>query len=194
MSKKTEICAIVAVGYDDVIGQNGSIPWHSSQDFRHFKNFTVPYPCIFGRTTYDNMPKKPLPNRLNIVCSSRYQNELKDGVFYASSLENAIDFAKLNSQEDKIFICGGSILYKYALEKNLIDVMYLTRIKDDSLEQKVRVNPMAFTRFPVNTRVFENPFEWNKQFIMYPNGTLPAEKEPVFPVFYKFVKITQNTK
>lgn len=192
MNKDKIICASVAVGPYDVIGQNGSIPWHSRQDFFHFKTITTPYPCIFGRNTYDNMPKKPLPNRLNIVCSSQYKNETKDGVFYANSLENAIDFAKNNSDQDKIFICGGSVIYKYALEHNLIDVMFLTKIDDEKLAKQVLDNRAAFTYFPIYTGAFFNPAVWNQEKIKYKPGVLPLETSSVFPVFYKFTKI--NTK
>ena len=192
MNKDLSICASVAVGPYDVIGLNGSMPWHSKQDFYHFKAITIPYPCIFGRNTYDNMPKKPLPKRLNIVCSSKYNNETKDGIFYASTLENAIDFAKNNTDQDKIFICGGAIIYKYALEHNLIDVMYLTKIYDEKLMQQVLNNRNTFTYFPINTGEFFNPFRWNVERIKYPNGVLPQENVGLFPMFYKFSKI--NTK
>ena len=187
--KKVSICSIVAVGPYDVIGLNGSMPWHSRQDFFHFKNVTTPYPCIFGRNTYDNMPKKPLPNRLNIVCSSRYPDELKDGVFYASNIEKAIDFAKNNTDKDKIFICGGSMIYKYALENDLIDIMYLTKIKDDALKQSVLENKGAYTYFPVETLEFFTSPKWETEKIIYSDGILPAETSPVTPIFYKSIRV-----
>ena len=78
---KTLVCGIVAIGPDNVIGRDGKMPWYSKRDFYHFRNTTVPWPCIFGRNTFDGLTKKPLPNRLNIVCSSVYKNELINRVF-----------------------------------------------------------------------------------------------------------------
>lgn len=189
MNKGISVCSIVAVGPYDVIGLNGSMPWHSRQDFYHFKKITTPCPCIFGRNTYDNMPKTPLPNRLNIVCSSKYTDELKEGIFYARTLENAIDYAKNNTDQDKIFVCGGSAIYKYALEHDLIDVMYITKIQDDELKQNVVENKGLYTYFPLDTLEFFTSPKWSPTKIIYPAGELPEEKTPVKPIFYKSVRV-----
>ena len=190
MKKDILTCSIVAVGPYDVIGQGNSMPWHSRQDFYHFKTITTPYPCIFGRNTYENMPKTPLPNRLNIVCSSKYTPLLKDSVFYAPSIEEAINFAKNHTPVDRIFICGGSMIYKYALEHDLIDVMYLTRIYDKDLEQKVIDNRALFTYFPVNTeKEFQSP-KWAETKIDYSNDEkFPQETGAVAPSFFKYVRV-----
>lgn len=50
-----------------VIGFEGKIPWHLPEDLAHFKATTEGSPVIMGRKTYDSLPKKPLPNRKNIV-------------------------------------------------------------------------------------------------------------------------------
>ncbi|MBR5904331.1 MAG: dihydrofolate reductase [Alphaproteobacteria bacterium] len=187
--KDISVCSIVAVGPYDVIGQGVSMPWHSKQDFYHFKKITTPYPCIFGRNTYENMPKTPLPNRLNIVCSSKYTTSFKNGTFYVPSIEEAINFAKYNTPGDKIFICGGSMVYKYALEHDLIDVMYLTKIHDSELKRNIAENRADFTYFPIDTlEFFESP-KWQTEEIKYPNGVLPVETGNSVPRFFKSVRI-----
>ena len=183
---KPMICGIVAIGPDNVIGRDGKMPWYSKQDFYHFKNTTIPWPCVFGRTTFDGLPRKPLPNRLNIVCGSGYNNEYIDGCFYASSLENAI---KECSNSEKIFICGGAALYKYAMGKNLIDIMYLTKIHSDDLLQQIKRTPKAFTRFPFDINIFFDDNQWISKQIFYDTDKLPTEYENITSNFFKCVCI-----
>ena len=178
------ICGIVAVGPDGVIGHNGQMPWYSRQDFFHFRNTTTPYPCIFGRKTFEGIPKKPLPNRLNIVCSSGYNNDYYDGVFYANSFESAIE----NCMGSKmVFVCGGGSIYKYAIEKDLIDVMFLTKINSESLKKQIRQNPKAYEYFPVNTQIFFDGTKWKMKSINYVN--LPKETNDITTEFFKFTRI-----
>ncbi len=178
-----KICAIVAVGPNDVIGFNGGMPWHSKQDFYHFKKMTIGFPCIFGKTTFFNMPKHPLPKRPNIVCSSSYKNEFNGGFFCASSLESALQYCVAY---DRVFVCGGGALYKYALDKDLIDVMYLTRINSDGLQEQIAKNSDLYIRFPFNTtEFFDNP-RWVSEQIIYPVDTMPVENSGVTASFFKY--------
>lgn len=189
MNKDLLICASVAIGPRGIIGKDNVMPWHSKQDFYHFRTITTPYPCIFGRNTYMNMPKTPLPNRLNIVCSSAFDNEYINDVFYAHSLESAIDFVKFSGHWDKLFICGGSSIYKYALEKDLIDVLYLTKIKDRILRRQVMKNPESFCYFPYRTdKILVKP-EWTEQQIFYDEGILPPESDKIKVDFFKYTRV-----
>lgn len=183
--KKQTICAIVAVGPDNVIGLDGGMPWHSKQDFYHFKKMTKGNPCIFGKTTFFNLPKHPLPKRPNIVCSSSYKNELNNDVYYASSLENALNYCVRYNQ---VFICGGGALYKYALNQNLIDIMYLTEIISPELTQQIAQNPNAYTRFPFDITAFFSTPKWSVENIVYPSGVLPVENPGVMAHFFKCVR------
>lgn len=185
-TNKPIICASVAVGPDNVIGHNGVMPWYSKQDFYHFKTITTPYPCIFGKTTFENMPKKPLPNRLNIVCSSTYRNELKDGVFYANSIESAIDFCK---DYEYVFICGGASIYKYAFEKDLIDIVYLTEIINNGLEKDVCTNTGSYCRFPKRTSDFFDDKNWVGKRIKYQPNILPKEINDTRVKFFRCMRV-----
>lgn len=182
MKNKPLICGIIAVGPNNVIGHNGVMPWYNKQDLYVFKNRTVGYPCIFGKTTYENLPKKPLPGRLNIVCSSSYKIEKDGDVLRVPSLEEAI---KQCGNTEQVFVCGGAVLYKYALEHDLIDVMYLTKIQDNQLKQNVAKNPDAYTYFSYNF----DPGKWAKMRIDYPPRLLPAETSATRAVFYKYIRI-----
>lgn len=65
------ITLIAAVARDGAIGRNGDLLWHLPEDLRHFKALTLGAPIVMGRKTWDSLPKRPLPGRLNIVITSR---------------------------------------------------------------------------------------------------------------------------
>ncbi len=187
MKKTPKICGIVAVGPDNIIGCDGRLPWHSVHDMYYFKQTTMGYPCIFGKNTYENLPKKPLPGRLNVICSSSYQIKRDGDVLYVPSLEEAI---KQCGNAERVFICGGAALYKYALEHDLIDTMYLTRIVilNDKLKKQITKNPKANTYFPYK-------FDWNK-WILYSQswyrntGILPGKESPDLKAyFYEYKRV-----
>ncbi len=185
-NKNQTICAIVAVGPDNVIGRDGVMPWHCVSDLYHFRKMTLHNPCIFGRVTFENLPIKPLPERLNLVCSSSYKNEYKDGVFYAKSIDTAMDMCP---DVDKIFICGGAGAYKYALEHDLIDIMYLTVIRNADLQSKIKSEPNKYARFPVDISIFFNFTQWRPMPMIYSPGVLPKDNNGTTAMFFKSVRV-----
>ena len=186
MKSKQKICAIVAVGPDNVIGLNGVMPWHCKSDLYYFHKITISHPCIMGRVTFENLPTKPLPDRLNLVVSSHYHDEYIDGVFYAKSVESALEQC---TRDGRIFICGGSQVYKYSLDNDLIDIMYLTVIKNSMLEQRIKQNPDVYCRFPVDTKVFLQSSKWVPHHVKYPLNKLPIDTNNTFPEFYKCIRV-----
>ena len=62
-----EKALIVAIADNNAIGVKGDLPWHISEDLKYFKKKTKGHPVIMGRTTYFSLPRRPLPNRKNIV-------------------------------------------------------------------------------------------------------------------------------
>ena len=118
----TEIIIIAAVAENNVIGKDGKIPWHIKEDFQHFKNLTLGYPCIMGDKTYESLPIKPLPGRENIVLTFD-KNYNPKGVTIKYSFEDAFEHCK---GKEKIFIIGGASIYKQGLK--FADRMEITRI------------------------------------------------------------------
>lgn len=119
------ISIIVAYSKNFIIGKDGQIPWKISEDMKHFKKVTGNSPIILGRVTWDNLPKKPLPNRLNVVIS-RQTPFIGTMV---NSLEHAITFCDLMDGSRNYFIIGGGQIYQEALEKNLVDRVIASEIK-----------------------------------------------------------------
>ena len=65
------ISAIVAVDENFGIGFNGDLLEHIPEDLKHFKQLTTIKTIIMGRKTWESLPNKPLPDRLNIVVTSK---------------------------------------------------------------------------------------------------------------------------
>jgi dihydrofolate reductase len=120
-----EVNLIAAIDNKKRIAVNGKIPWHIHEDLRRFKDITMGHAVIMGRKTAESIGK-PLPGRLNIVVSSRIQNDC----FTVGTLDNALVQAALDIKQcSKAFIIGGARLYQEALP--LVQRVYLTRVTYD---------------------------------------------------------------
>lgn len=119
---------IVAIAENNGIGKDNDLLWHLPNDMKHFKETTLNHHIITGRKNYISIPPKyrPLVNRTNIVLT-RNTDFSEKGCIVKHSLEDAIDYAKSNN-ETELFIIGGGQIYKEALEKGLIDKMYITHV------------------------------------------------------------------
>ena len=117
-----KLSIIVAMSSNRVMGVNNSLPWHLSEDLKHFKTLTTGHTIIMGRKTYESIGK-PLPNRRNIVIS-RNLNAFYGGVEVVHSLEDAFS---TSSNDEEVFIIGGSNIYEQSL--HLVEHLYITEIK-----------------------------------------------------------------
>lgn len=131
-----EICIIAALSENRVIGKDGKIPWRIPEDMRHFRELTTPHPIIVGRRTYESFPKRPLPNRVNIVISKtrNFDDPENTWVQTADSLEDAIYAGSVFSDTGKVFIVGGGEVYREAFQWHTIDSisrLYLTLVEGD---------------------------------------------------------------
>ena len=52
-SASAPLALIVAVARNGVIGKDGTLPWHVSEDLKHFKRTTSGHVIIMGRKTHD---------------------------------------------------------------------------------------------------------------------------------------------
>ena len=124
------ITILVAYNRFGVIGRNGKMPWHLPEDMRMFKERTTGNVVIMGRKTWDSLPNKPLPGRVNIVLSKR--GGYFPGAAAAFNLEEAIAMACDFDSDKEIFIIGGAQVYKSALEAGVVDRMLISWVNDDS--------------------------------------------------------------
>ncbi len=112
---------IAAVGENLELGYKNQLLCHLPVDLRHFKEITSGHTVLMGDKTWESLPKKPLPNRRNIVIT------LDDVTFpdceTVHSIEDAL--ALLNGEEEA-FVMGGATMYRLFLPH--ADKLYLTRI------------------------------------------------------------------
>lgn len=113
---------IVAIGNNNEIGYQNQLLCHLPADLKHFKELTSGHTILMGRKTWDSLPKKPLPNRRNIVISRNFNLQL-EGAEVFSSPNAALETVKIG---EEVFIIGGEQIYKLFI--NQADIIHLTRI------------------------------------------------------------------
>ena len=107
------------------IGLRGGLPWRLPVDMARFRELTMGHAVIIGRVTWEPIADRGLPGRRVIVLSrDPHAPEFGDAV--ASSLEEAQQIAARDKQETETFIAGGAQVYQEALDRGLVDRMYLT--------------------------------------------------------------------
>jgi dihydrofolate reductase len=119
------ISLVVAVSRNGVIGKAGGLPWHISSDLKLFKAITLGKPIIMGRKTWESLPRKPLPGRVNIVIS-RQSGFAADGAIVVPDAEKAILAA---GQVAEIAVIGGGEIYRMFLP--LTGRIYFTEVDLD---------------------------------------------------------------
>jgi dihydrofolate reductase len=110
------VAFIVARAENGVIGVNGQLPWHISEDLKFFKSQTVGKPVIMGRKTYASIGK-PLPRRTNIVVT-RDQTWSADGVVVAHDIATALALGYDEAHRtgaSEVMVIGGADIYRQAL-------------------------------------------------------------------------------
>jgi dihydrofolate reductase len=122
------VSLIVAVSENKVIGKDNDLVWNLPTDMKFFKDTTKNHFVIMGRRNYESIPSKfrPLPNRTNVIVSRQEKLEA-EGCIVVDSIEKAIELAKV-AKDQEPFIIGGGQIYKYAIDNQLIDRVYLTRV------------------------------------------------------------------
>jgi dihydrofolate reductase len=78
-----------------------------------------------GKRTFFSLPRRPLPNRINIVITD-IENEQLEGCTMAYSINQVLELCR-DGQES--FVIGGASVYKQMLP--LCNTLYLTRIYAD---------------------------------------------------------------
>jgi len=115
--------AILACDSDWGIGKNGGLPWpHNPADLKWFKQSTLNHTVVMGKATWDSLPVKPLPNRVNVVVSSS-DILAKVDVLSISDLRRRL--SSMDSDQD-VWIIGGARLIESMMD--YIDEFHLSQI------------------------------------------------------------------
>jgi dihydrofolate reductase len=105
----SEIVLVVAIADNGVIGKDGAIPWRIPEDMKRFKAITVGHTMVMGRKTWDSLPRKPLPGRVNVVVT-RQKDWQAEGAVTAGSLGQATA-----GTSGTVMVIGGAEIYERAL-------------------------------------------------------------------------------
>ena len=119
---------VVARAANGVIGRDGDLPWRLKSDLALFKANTLGKPVIMGRKTWDSLPRKPLPGRMNVVLT-RDQSFEPEGAVPCETWMEAVQIAKEQAADDgveEVCVIGGRALFELALPK--AKRLYLTEV------------------------------------------------------------------
>jgi dihydrofolate reductase len=96
------------------------LPWAKIQgDLPRFKRLTADKIVVMGRNTWDSLPKKPLPNRINVVVSSNTSTVQGEGIVVTDKTDSFTDFH---------WLIGGAQLINSCWEQ--INEIHLTKVYD----------------------------------------------------------------
>jgi dihydrofolate reductase len=98
---------IWAVSENGWIGKDGKLPWHVSEELKHFKKLTANSTVVMGRKTWESLPIKPLPDRENIIIS-RTLNHIEG----ASVIADPFDMLEYR---ENFWVIGGKTIYDFFL-------------------------------------------------------------------------------
>lgn len=125
-----KLSLIVARSLDDVIGIGNRLPWHYPAELQQFKAITTDKVIAMGRKTWDSLPTRPLPDRVNIIVTDNPQNiarptAVKGHPVVCSSIDEAIKYAESIGAPELVFI-GGASIYNAVVDR--VDEVHLTEI------------------------------------------------------------------
>ena len=110
--------AIVAMSPNRVIGAEGRIPWHISEDLKFFKRTTLGHAVLMGRKTFESIGK-PLPGRENIVLS-------RTADFPGVRMVRSLDEVNEPADGSLLYVIGGAELYAALMPR--CSELLLTRV------------------------------------------------------------------
>jgi len=114
---------ILACDPNGGIGYQNKLPWTNIRgDLPRFKRLTEGQTVVMGRNTWDSLPKKPLPGRLNFVVSSSELEAEHHNVIRVPDME-------FNQPDDvEFWIIGGARLVETSWKN--INEIHLTKVYD----------------------------------------------------------------
>jgi dihydrofolate reductase len=113
---------IVAIAENNAIGKSGDLLCYLPNDLKHFKAVTTGATVVMGKPTFFSLPRRPLPNRRNIVLTRDTSFAYED-----TEVAHSIDeLLSMLSPDENVFIIGGGNVYAQFI--NLVDKLYVTHI------------------------------------------------------------------
>ncbi len=99
------VTLVVARAENGVIGKDGGLPWHISEDLKRFKRLTMGSVMVMGRKTFNSLPGL-LPGRRHVVLT-RNPAWHASGVEIAHSAGEALALAG----DEPVSVIGGADIF-----------------------------------------------------------------------------------
>ncbi|AMC93395.1 hypothetical protein AOC36_05200 [Erysipelothrix larvae] len=129
------ITCIAAMNQYGTIGRDGVMPWHSSEDLKHFKSYTMGKDLCMGRVTYEGLPQKLRGRNIHVITTdTTYPNSIQDINAFFKTYKNS---------EKECVVCGGGTIYELLLP--ICDKLVLSFIKDNDV-----IGDTYFPSFSIN--------------------------------------------
>jgi len=157
------ISMIAAMDKKRGIGYQGKIPWHIREDLLRFKNLTLGKTIIIGRKTYESLlgyyqkSGRPMPDRKTIVVTKNKNIASKSHVFFADSIEKAIELAKI-IELTEVFISGGAQIFKAGIKYT--EKLYLTIVDGDFTVDTYFPDYLNFKKVIREEKKFDGKFNY----------------------------------
>jgi dihydrofolate reductase len=169
---------IAAVSSNNIIGVNGKIPWHCSEDLKRFKSLTKEAIVVMGRRTWESIGAIGLPGRANIVISSRSSGDIEGcPPTFPTVGEFLARYNQLSPYATAWFI-GGERIYDEAVP--ISKEVYLTRVEAHVQE----VGQVARWNFP--SKYFNGGFEKD---ILHHTAFAKYKKDKFTVRFLKYTRL-----
>ena len=141
---------IVATTLKGGIGHENALPWpHNTEDMQWFRKHTKGKTVVMGRKTWESLPTKPLPGRINIVISS----SSVPGAHVCLSLKQGVPHLLTQlrdiSDDREVVVIGGGRLYTALFP--YVNKVYFSRIYG---------NYACDTYFHINDLLTDHKFIW----------------------------------
>lgn len=121
------ISAIVAFDKHYGIGYKNNLLVRIPDDLKNFKSLTTGKTVIMGRKTYESLPKRPLPNRKNIVITADPNKSSDDENLIYMNMSEVLEYLEqFKDSEEEVFVIGGMTVYSELLP--YVSKVYVTQL------------------------------------------------------------------
>ncbi len=155
---------IAAVDKNMGLGKDNNLLISLKDDMEHFVTTTSGQVVVMGYKTYLSLKKKPLPNRVNIVMTTK--NIKIDGFIVVHNIEELSSCLHEYAQNKEIFIIGGASVFMQLLP--YAEKLYITHI---------------FESFDADTYFPEIDDNWELESVSCTKDDLLNENPHVFVVY-----------
>ena len=119
--------------------KDNMIPWRIPNELKYFNSITTynegnlkPI-VIMGRVTWESLPIRPLPNRINIILSKKYKQRDITDAYVFNDLTSLKEFILDEFYYNEKYIIGGHGIVNSFLDenKNLVKRIYISQLNEN---------------------------------------------------------------